>query len=67
MRIFADVSVDMPLTLDIGYLRGYGKKPDEDLLPEENDLPASVVRSKKWLHTGGSHAKLHPHCFAIHS
>ncbi|XP_055335096.1 ubiquitin carboxyl-terminal hydrolase 5-like isoform X2 [Paramacrobiotus metropolitanus] len=41
-----DVLVDMPLTLDIGYLRGYGKKPDEELLPEENQpaVSAPVVR-----------------------
>lgn len=42
-----DVAVDIPQTLDIGYLRGYGKKPDEDLLPEEAEVPAQVVRSKE--------------------
>ncbi|OQV13825.1 Ubiquitin carboxyl-terminal hydrolase 5 [Hypsibius exemplaris] len=38
-----DVSVDMPLTLDIGFLRAYGRKPDEELLPEDDEVPPTPV------------------------
>ena len=33
----------MPLTLDIGFLRAYGKKPEEELLPEEDEVAAPAV------------------------
>ena len=37
----------MPLNLDIGFLRAYGKKPDEELLPEDDSRSARpVVHSK---------------------
>ena len=45
--IYVDVSVDMPMTLDLGFLRAYGKKPDEELLPEEDTMtPTPAIRSK---------------------
>ena len=40
-----DVSIDMLNHIDINFLRGDGRKPDEELIPEIEEASTSSVKS----------------------
>ena len=41
-----DVSIDMTNHVDINFLRGYGTKPEEELIPEIEEASTSSVKSE---------------------